>query len=1134
MGATLPAGSRIAGFRIESLLGRGAMAEVYRARSEATGEVVALKLLDETLARDERFRQRFLRESQIASGLEHPNIVRTIGSGEDEGRLFLAMTLIEGADLRHVLREGGPLEPAQAVDIVAQVASALDTAHKAGLIHRDVKPGNILVAGDRAYVCDFGLARHVSSTSSLTGERGFVGTIDYVPPEQIEGAQLDGRADLYSLGCVLYESLAGQRPFERDSELSVVFAHLNEPPPLVTEARPGLPAAFDEVISTALAKNPADRYESCGELAAAARAALRGKRRRRRRPLKLAAAAIVVAALVAGAVVAGVLATRGGGHAAGSSAPPPIQLAPNALSLIDARSKRVVGNVRLGKPPTGVSAGYDVVATGRAAWVLLAASQTLTRVDLPTRRVTRAVRLPWVPAGRIAAGGGFVWATRDGGPGVIGVAQSTGHIDRRFPIDTRGGTGVAYGAGSLWLSEGEKIVRVDPRTGRVLKSIPLVPGQGGHPGWLVFAGGWLWAAAEDLVRKIDPVSNRIVAKGAVPGRISDIAVHEEVWVTITPDDLVARLNLDDLALQQTLQAGRDPERLSIGGGRVWIANAAGAELTSVSEATGARSQRRVTARPQSAVLAGRLVLVTAKPLLTPLPPIKGDEIRVSTPEQVLYVDPASPRTPQDKEVAYATCANLLGFGGRGGLLRPDVAAAMPAVSADGRSYTFRIRPGFRFSPPSNQPVTAQVFRYSIERAFAPSLRGWAGSDVHEVVGLDAFLSGRAKHISGIVAHGDTLRITLTEPDGAFPQLISQPEFCPVPLGTPVVPNSVARPIPRDGPYYVTSVSTERTVLLRNPNYRGTRPRKPARIVYSTGTPTIKAVSLADQGELDYLPDNGNAGPLVSGGGPLDQRYGPASTAARRGDERYLHGPTPAWDAVVLNASRPLFRPLRMRLAVEHALDRVALAHSFGDVPGESLVPPAVAGFGHAGVYPLHGDLVRARRLAGRGRHTATLYYCTNGVFGGTGQLHAAVLIRRQLARIGIAVSITSPSCGNDDRDDANARRADLILGSTYSSVLDPEAFLAGVVDGDFHRSALGAGLWTQPGFRARLRHAHALSGAARVGAFRRIESDLLRAAPIAVYGYWDGTIGYFSPRVGCRIVRPGVGVIDLGALCKKA
>ena len=300
MGVELPAGSVIGGFRIEALLGRGAMGEVYRATDG--DRVVALKLLDDELAEDDRFRQRFLRESQVAAGLEHPRIVPTIYSGEDAGRLYLAMKLIDGPDLRQVLRTEGRLDPERAVQLTAQVADALDAAHSAGLVHRDVKPGNILIEGSDAFVCDFGLARHAASVSSLTGDRGFVGTIDYVPPEQIEGSTLDGRADQYSLGCVLYECLAGARPFDHDSELAVVFAHLNEEPPRLTDIRPELPAAFDEVFATALAKSPDDRYGSCGELAAAARAALSGKvvaRRRSRHRLVAAAATVVVVAAAA-------------------------------------------------------------------------------------------------------------------------------------------------------------------------------------------------------------------------------------------------------------------------------------------------------------------------------------------------------------------------------------------------------------------------------------------------------------------------------------------------------------------------------------------------------------------------------------------------------------------------------------------------------------------------------------------------------------------------------------------------------------------------------------------------------------------------------------------------------------------
>jgi tRNA A-37 threonylcarbamoyl transferase component Bud32 len=315
MSSLVSTGSVVAGFRVESLIGKGAMGEVYLAETIDGGGRVALKVLEPQLADAERFRQRFLRESQLAASLDHPHIVPLLASGEYDGVLYIAMAYIPGSDLRELLRQDGPLEPERAILLVAQAADALDAAHAAGLVHRDVKPGNILVTEqDDVYVCDFGLARHVTSASSLTGDRGFVGTIDYVPPEQVRGEEIGARADVYALGCVLFECLTGARPYERESELAVVYAHLNEPPPFLSDLRPDLPAAFDDVFQTALAKSPEGRFASCGELAAVAEGALHSKRKRRRRirfrRLLVATAGLLVALSLA---LGALLALRGAG-----------------------------------------------------------------------------------------------------------------------------------------------------------------------------------------------------------------------------------------------------------------------------------------------------------------------------------------------------------------------------------------------------------------------------------------------------------------------------------------------------------------------------------------------------------------------------------------------------------------------------------------------------------------------------------------------------------------------------------------------------------------------------------------------------------------------------------------------------
>jgi serine/threonine-protein kinase len=265
-------GQVIAGYRIESRIGRGGMGVVYRAEHLNLRRSAAIKIIAPEYTEAKGFRERFEREARISAALQHPNVVTVYDAGEVDGLLYLAMQYIEGSDLAAVLSEQGRLRPYRAIDTCRQVAAALDAAHALGLIHRDVKPANVLVEGRRAYLTDFGLTKRLEGTrTAITRAGDVVGTIHYVAPEQIEGRPVDSRADLYSLGCLLYHCLVGEVPYPRESDVAVIYAHLSEEPPKPSALRPDLPEGLDAVIAKALEKSPDRRFATCGDLMAAAR-----------------------------------------------------------------------------------------------------------------------------------------------------------------------------------------------------------------------------------------------------------------------------------------------------------------------------------------------------------------------------------------------------------------------------------------------------------------------------------------------------------------------------------------------------------------------------------------------------------------------------------------------------------------------------------------------------------------------------------------------------------------------------------------------------------------------------------------------------------------------------------------------
>jgi serine/threonine-protein kinase len=282
-GAPDPAlGSEVAGYRIEAQIGQGGMSRVYRAQDLRLGRPVALKLLGSELANDPLFRTRFEREWRLAAALRHPHIIPIYNAGDDGGTLYIAMLLVDGGDLSSTLRHVGAMEPDYALDLLAQVASALHAAHRQDLIHRDLKPSNVLLetgrgadGADHAYLADFGLTKSVAVASELTQAGLYLGTPNYSAPEQIEGRTVDSRADVYALGCMLFECLTGSVPFPRENEMAAIAAHLTESPPSASARRPGLPAGLDAVLARALAKSPDARYSTAPELIAAARGVVR-------------------------------------------------------------------------------------------------------------------------------------------------------------------------------------------------------------------------------------------------------------------------------------------------------------------------------------------------------------------------------------------------------------------------------------------------------------------------------------------------------------------------------------------------------------------------------------------------------------------------------------------------------------------------------------------------------------------------------------------------------------------------------------------------------------------------------------------------------------------------------------------
>jgi class 3 adenylate cyclase/ABC-type oligopeptide transport system substrate-binding subunit/streptogramin lyase len=586
-------GTKVAGYRIVRLLGEGGAGAVYLAVDEQLDRPVALKLLPPELCRDERFRQRFLREARTAAGIEHPGIVPIYAAGEADGVLYLAMRHVPGTDLRHVLERDGRLELGRAIRILVPVAEALDAAHAQGLVHRDVKPGNILVdENDRAFLADFGLAKHAATVNSLSREGAFSGTIDYIAPEQIEGGEVDGRVDVYALACVLFESLTGRPPFERQTDVAVVFAHLKDPPPTLTALLPELPRALDGVLARGMAKDPDDRYRTAGELIADARAAI-GDGDGTIAPARAAQLRTFLIADVRGYTR---YTQQHGDEAAAELASAFAELVGEAVASHDGRVIELRGDEAL-------------VVFGSARQALQAA--LAVQAAVAARELARGVGIgidagEAVPVGRGYRGGALNMAARLcslAGPGEVLASEAVVHLARALP-------GVRYLQGRVerlkGISQPVRVVEVVPQESAVALLRSVTRRLRGRRWPVAVAAGAAALAGVAIVFALlrgggepELSSMRSVAAFTADGKLAATVptgvdtldqqyLDGFVW-SLNDGGSLAKIDPRKGEVVQAVPIGHDGG-LTVGGGSVWVANADKPEVIRVNGQYGSTSR----------------------------------------------------------------------------------------------------------------------------------------------------------------------------------------------------------------------------------------------------------------------------------------------------------------------------------------------------------------------------------------------------------------------------------------------------------------------------------------------------------------------------------------------------------------
>jgi len=858
--------------------------------------------------------------------------------------------------------------------------------------------------------------------------------------------------------------------------------------------------------------------------AATSDAAPGGRPRPRRRAVAFALVLFVTA--VAGGLA--LAASVRGGHRRGT-----LLGRPNSIVAIDPSVDRATAVVSVGARPGAVDAGDG------SLWVANRDDQTISQVDPRTQATVRTITLD-DPPNSIVTAGGRVWAAgaSPSAPfiAVDAIDPQFGVVDAaiRIPSVYPGSVGSLARRGSdLWVAaDSGELTRIDARTARVIRRIDP---NGGPTAIATGADGTVWMTDEEADDVIEIDGEGTITTIPVGHEPASIAVGDgAVWVTDSYDDAVVRIDPTTHAVTNTIQVGEAPLGIAVGRGSVWVANSGDGTVSRIDPGSGrAVSAIHVGGSPQDlAVSGGRgWVTVDAPEVSDGARAGHAGTLRVVAPIDVDSMDPALAYSGLADQLLDATCAKLVNYPDRSGAasseLVPEVAQSLPVASAGGRTYTFTVRRGFRFSPPSDAPVTAETFKDTIDRVLDPRMHSPVAWEYLDIVGGRAFHAGKTPRLTGVIARGDRLIIHLTAPAPDLLARMAEPAMCAVPTDTPITARGVPV-IPSAGPYYVTSYAPGQGVVLsENPNYHGDRPHHASRIVVQVDTPAGRAIAEIEHGQADVTRGvDFTAAQTAS----LTRRYGPGSTAARAGGQPSLETrPGGGLDFLALNTHRPLFSHLRLRQAVNDAIDRAALARlgnayvPLSEKPTSTYLPPGVPGYRNVAVYSSRPNLARARALAkGFAGSTVVLATCDVSPCG-----DQARIVAHDLAAIGLHVRVRAmPVQTMNAEQESPHARFDMTWQDWAPDFLDPDAMLNVLLE-----TSTVVPSFVSPQWHARLSAAARLSGARRDLAYARLDLQIARdAAPLAAYGN-PAIPNFFSARVGCKTFNP-YGV-DLAALCLK-